>query len=620
MTIAASLPIAELKVWYQIPFSILAIVDLERVGWKECARSGSDDQRNYFHSFVSDALYGDGGRKPLIEHWVRECGVCGFEAERDTIGEGRLVERHTFQGQIDSVELRRHLPSCPEEDLGPHNPGLGVLIVGVCIKSVSRCTFDTMGRLQSASNEPSQITLQDAENALEWLRRIFSRWKAKAHKQVLEDGSNPERPGDSLSRVRVRSGAEWNVWKDGGALFEIEPWINDLTAPYSLGSPLAGHMMNAAHFGDERAFMTSAIHLASDAGGASDREVFKRIDEAHLLRLAEADAGGSGWLYQETFSRQQLASYHYQRHAPDPLADNGNLNHILIAPHHQCHLGIGEYWREYIADNVEKYYRDMQFLCIFEYYRLLQFSQRLTLAVKEKRDDGRDKPEVQMRFRQRLQGIRADLLEFTHLHHFSNVSSQIQPREMFTMLYDNMGLQGMFEEVSDEIAAANDFLALTEEQASAERAERLNNLVSYGVPLSLIAGLMGANIFVGEGGMTVPGGTEFGFRTQLFQLMMLVAVVGIGWATLTFFFQRNVTTERPPLKGAGIWFSTGIIGAALAGLLYFYVGSSVTNGEQMRKTEENIRNERSAPESADSSDPMLDSDGKSSDDTNGSGE
>ena len=531
--------LGEFRVWYHLPISMNVIPGDLGKNWQDLSESAqhsepSPEQRSYFHSHISETLWGDSEDK-LFKRW-RRIGLSGaeFSADRRQIWEKekkKVLSGCRLHGTIRSVEL-----CIVDQDASECDPALGILVVGVSFHSISKFT-DVEEPVNGPSSyqeieSRSKMTLANAQDALEWVRRIFPRWW------------NEGLPGDTLTSVNVPTCQEFVIHseeeKASGRTPSIFSWINELLLPIVLDGD------NATHFGDERAYMTSAILISphkKDVEAYKDGAAWQtmaRIGEGDLFRLAEADTSGSGYPYNAKFLGPLADAYFYNRHAPDLQTGSGNTAIYLMSHHHLCAIGCGDYYAQHIHKNVEDYYRHMQFLAVFEYFRLLQFSKRLTQLVKEAADDPS--------FGRRLFQIRKDFLSFTHRHHFSNISLQLQPREMYEKLYNVMGIKAMFDEVEQELAVATEFQVTKENKASVDRSEKLNALVAFGIPLTLITGIAGMNILVGDAAPDIPSlGADMSSATSeqhtamqsdqkydvdLFQISLISGLIFVLWGVL----------------------------------------------------------------------------------------
>ncbi len=514
---ARDIAVGRVRIWYHLPFAIYQMRSALE-GWSRLQDQASDDQANYFHSYVTKVLWAQSdvnGRAHLERYQKAEFVGKRFHAQKQVSRDGNHAFA-TFSGTVDEVSLRLFRP---RKKVDESNPAMGMLTVGV--------TFDEVSDEPTAASEtlalqnPRSLTLADAQDFLDWSRRVFARWPD------AKKGAKTYTAGDMIERLRVFAPDEDAPWKTIDGPFKLASWVRCLLKPFRMDGTVA------ELFGDERAFMTSGVLLQTDGPeDAEAREAVCAIQDEDLFRLAEADCSGDTPPYAMDFIRGRLDEYLYNRHAPSADAQSGNAAVSLIAHHHLCMVGAGGFFDHFILGapndpdrgpgHVDTYYRHLQFLAVYEYFRLVLFSQRLTRLVPKKQDK---------EFPVLLQKLREDFLDFTHIHHFSNVSLQLQPREMYSQLYETLGIEAQFADIENELRAANEFVEAKEAQAAAKRAEKLNDLISVGVPLSLIVGATGANLFIGEAHPTSPE-TPLPWATQLDHLATIVTPIAAVWALL----------------------------------------------------------------------------------------
>jgi len=555
---ASDIELEQFQVWYHLPLSLTSMP----AGISDCwshkqmpDKNASPAQRAYFHKPVSDALWGSDTSSDIFERFTRRgLGSLEFSAERRNVKEPNQDQEDEpafptffgsrFHGHVTSAEIRITKPQTRDDNpinLSENSPALAIFVLGVTFTAVTRFWDiplpDDLDTTTTIPDDNETLTLADAQNALEWVRRIFPRWWTKRGLS-----------GDTLTQVTVPTckdfPAERQLDKNGEPTTDLLPWIKELLGAFCPNGN------TITHFGDDRGYMTSAIHVKEhpsidqEIKGGPAWHTLARLKDSDKFRLAEADIAGSGYPYGASFLKRLRDDYFYERHAPDPKTDTGNSTLYMMSHHHLCALGCGDYYRDHIHQHAEEYYRHMQFLAVFEYFSLLQFSQRLTGLINQQLESSDA-------FGKELLTIRGDFLRFTHLHHFSNVSLQLQPREMFAKLYKTMGIEELFREVEQEIADAAEFHAMEEAQKSSKRSERLNNLVAFGVPISLISGFAGMNLLVGDlapeieqlGPPPDKSGLPIGLDVQLFQLAFISFLVLAVWAGAMAFFQPKIETR-----------------------------------------------------------------------------
>ena len=549
-----------LGVWYHLPVVLKKdpCTDLlaEGAGWvEESDPPYGMGQYTYFYRFVAEALWGvpgkDDRRKAAFRRFCRENSKQFIWIAEHRIPDSKDKNiHHLTQFRLGVFAPVLWVVSGPSQSKG--TPGLAILSLRVRVIGIRRAPpiVATADRSEIAKTRFRQLTLADGMDALDYIRRTFARWR------------KDDLPGDALNAVFQDGGtvhsmptkAEHDTFLAANGTPMVAPWVEALLAPIRINSE------HADHFGDERAYMTSVVAVETPEG-MTDIQAFRTIHDGAFFRLAEADRRGKGYAYQKPFLDTLRADYFYDRHAPDPDGYFGNTTRWITAPMHLCGIGTGRFMLTDAIPNCEKYYSLLQMLCVFEYYRLLQFSQRLSRLVEKK--PKMNPPE----FRKALLAIREDFLTFTHLHHFVNVTHQLQPAEMFTRLYHAMGLERLWREVEDELRSAAEYAAMEEQNEAAKRAERLNNLIAMGIPATLVVGALGMNILVAD---KFPAFFNHWFCTndnQIFQVAVVTTVVLVGW----FGLKRLVRGPRREAEG-GWKLKAPVVVAGLVALSLAVVG------------------------------------------------
>lgn len=476
-----------LDIFFQVPIYLSANSDLEMDGWTPTSYSDgiSFDQRNYFHTFVGNALFGDkSGSGPVFETFIKDCPNLNILADRvEVSGKGNERKFSTLRFELKLKKLEFRKTSLP------NSVGIFSVLVSLTGASRSRKHEDMAAALDDTHFTIEPLNLEIAQSALEYLRRLYPRWWR----------DEVDIPGDTVSQVIVTKSGETifkNAIKKSEYAEQLEPkffpWIEELIAPVVLSGPKS----NAEHFNDDRPFMFSSIVLDKDRSGygsLEDAEAFSAlVGDGDLFRLAEADPPGHTPLpYAMSFLDTIRERTFYDRHAPGEGAPNWRSTRYVFSQHHACGISVSDPKDFNLARHIDHYYRHMQFLCIFEYLTLLRFSQRLSRTVRKLK--GNDKA-----FAAELAALREEFLEFTHLHHFSNVSTQLQGREIFEKIYNSIGVDAMFGEVEAEIRSASEYAAGKIMLRQADNAERLARLASIGIPASIAVGAAGMNLMIGS--------------------------------------------------------------------------------------------------------------------------
>jgi len=449
-------------------------LEMTQNGWAEVQHNKAykSSQRSYFHEFAGKPIFGDilgqdfeflelqrnlPGRRdshgnydlPISLLKISDREKSDHDAQK---GEKKRFKGTEFYGKLKSIEIRV-----------PQNTTKFVDLAVVTVQlTLTSCKYlgvsDDLTELHNAPNQPRQdLTLADAQLALDNVRRAFARsWSYEnTHKNL---GLECDVPRECFSRIRLEDSDGTNFTAGPEDLFDktathdrVFPWISALLDPIQINS-----QSDVSHFGDDRAYMYSLIDIAAK-DGETNSEAIAQVSKSDLFRIAEAD---TPQVFDEsTTDTKPIYNYSpdylgnlkdkifYNRHAPHPQTTDTRATHFLFTEHHfsivTCLRDFGS-----LRTHLDIYYRHMQFMCVFENMALLWFSGRLSALVKH----DPDAPD----FTEALRKIRQQFLTFTHVHHFTNVSPQLQAKEMFDHMTSSVGNHRMYQEVEEELSAAAD--------------------------------------------------------------------------------------------------------------------------------------------------------------------
>lgn len=562
---SAAIPVDAAIVFYQLPFrlSFTEAGQLKDTGaWQEVDLSDSYGigQRTYFHTFCGQPIFGDGCGEGSEFLTLNRPDCEGAELCLDLIQIANgCFELTRFHAKLEAVELRTTNGTCK------NFLGLSVMTIAVRYSGVSKWHAATLEAL--LEHDPSQssaqtLSLADTQLLLEYARRFMCRrW--------------PEQnavPDDVLFRIWRKTLRSWEASQvpdreallpKGRQVAAVLPWIASLLAPFDWSrseDPSADG--GARHFGDERAIMFSVIRLASEEG--KEREALQAVSDGNMFRLAEADGPGpDDFNYSPDFLYPMKDAIFYDRHAPHAKTSSMRTTRYLFTESHFCALVSGSFPIELM---VNLYYRHMQFMLLFELAALLMFSQRVTCLVRQTRAIGEG-------FQKEIRQIRQDFLTFTHVHHSTNVSSQIQPREMYAKMLAATGVSDFYDEVDAEIRNATDYAIAQSSLREAETANNLQDILSVGVAISVVTGILGMNVVVGQGPWTY-GDTTYDDWGVVFFLSGVVGLV--AWIARRILRRRSGAVPEPAARSSVDWLFGGSVLSMVAALALLTIASRVT--------------------------------------------
>lgn len=487
----------------------------------------------YFHEFVQDFLYRrhDGRDSAPPFHLFAREDVKQVEV---TFGNGATGE---VKRQLDVERLNLYL----------FRTGAAILVLEV-----------------AAKGKPCGWTLAEFQTFHDSFRRLYAPFFYGGREAPLDFIprkvcwlDNQGKRLEGLGRVQAE-------WSSETAACDVEPFVEKPDNEGRRWPPLFGHWRflladalplrptdnRERHFwrpvSDERLPTMATLSVTpmeegkplwSASGDSKKKQIdeccvesFQKVREGDLMRLCFADgAGEDDYPYDQGFLEKSWDKNTYKR-----FQSQGTL--YLFSGYAFVAIGAGAFFDNVASEHVRRHYFQMGLLLHFEKAALLSFSAQISRAVQ--RFGGVRNRE---RFAQAMSGIQEQFLHFTHRFRFTGLSNQLQAGEMFAQWRDRLELGALYEDVGEELRAANAFLDAQEQKAQTRAAARLSQVATIGVVFGLAVGTLGMNVVFTEHllpELMGEGGPSLGLFAQL-RLVALVfggfSLVGIALLTALSF-------------------------------------------------------------------------------------
>lgn len=264
-----------------------------------------------------------------------------------------------------------------------------------------------------------------------------------------------------------------------------------------------------------------------------------KLSDALWLRLVYMDQPGNGFAYNRKFEPDWKKRYCYDRHW---YGEYGTR--YLISSY--SFLCVGDPCEDLFPKTIEQHFRrmyaDMMLLNQFQFAALLALSNWISDAVPEPAQAERKRQHL----RNEVKELRAIYVSFVQRFWFTNVSNQIQARELYAKIRDHIGTETLYEEVSRQLADVNEYLEAEEQADQSDAALKLNVLAGVGlgasVPLSALA-LLGDKVswfgkFNSEAAL---GGRP---ASWLLDSSVIVVSIGLAYLLLGWLLSVMVMGER----------------------------------------------------------------------------
>lgn len=219
--------------------------------------------------------------------------------------------------------------------------------------------------------------------------------------------------------------------------------------------------------------------------------------------------------------------------------------------------GVGEadnpVFSKVLLNHFRYHYFALMLIAQFHRSTLLSFQHRL--AEKSEELLSKSKRGKYRRFRVDVEAIATDFLRFRTRYWFSEVSNQIQGRELFGMLRSELNLDKLYDETSRDIESAH---ALLEQRSEAEFSQAATRLAWIGAVLAAAGPFVA---FIDK--MTQPGAYLADYQNLVWSFSLatvfafIVAILSAGWLRKELFRSSHT---RGLLACAGVFVVTMLLG------------------------------------------------------------
>lgn len=227
------------------------------------------------------------------------------------------------------------------------------------------------------------------------------------------------------------------------------------------------------------------------------------LTKGDFMRLAFADDGGDShtFPYSTSFAETFEAEYAYDRFWEAPNDLNKIPGHNWMNTRYFCcgyaFTMIGEHNESFFTDikggalaHFRHHYFQMGLIAHFHKAALLMLWDELAQAVAK---FSKDKHSRQA-FREDVSDILERLLHFTHRYWFTEISNQIQAKELFNLWSQHLGSRELFERIMKEAQDAHQYLEMDAQQRQTDTTIRLTVIATIGLGMALVLGVFGGGL------------------------------------------------------------------------------------------------------------------------------
>jgi len=147
-----------------------------------------------------------------------------------------------------------------------------------------------------------------------------------------------------------------------------------------------------------------------------------------------------------------------------------------------------KFFPKLIATHTLTIYYQMAILCLAQRATMLRFQTEVTI-IKDL-ENSKKNPDVVSK---EISGIYQNYIEFVNKLYFREVTSQIQGIEMYSQLQEVMNIHDDIKDLDDEIEELHTYANLLEQANETKAANKLNEVVIWFLPATLLFGIFGSN-------------------------------------------------------------------------------------------------------------------------------
>ena len=267
-----------------------------------------------------------------------------------------------------------------------------------------------------------------------------------------------------------------------------------------------------------------------------------KLKEGGWVRLANFDGPGEGLPYAKKFLETFEADCCYDRFW-DPEDSKKQTRYLTTGFGFAQVLKKGDSNWNLWHRHYRTLYFQMALISHFHQAVLQNLSDQMAL-VAQKADLEGEHQELLI-YRKNIKQIMAQIIQFTQTYWFTDVSNQIQARELFALLRKHLGLEALFAQVTAEGRETNAFLNRLEDERTAKATENFNRIAMIGTVLGVTVGAMGMN-------MLIPG-QEYDWHV-LYAWAHGGFILGI---TVTAMILMTWALRKLPLNASRAWIPLG---------------------------------------------------------------
>ena len=424
----------------------------------------------YFHAYIQAFLYDKGGKteeRPLRLFRRKAPGELemGLDIDAWTLGE------ESGKTRID-VTL-------PIERMHLYLFELGVAILAIEVAIPAKPTV----RIGSEVRPMKLAHAQALNNAL---RRLYPPYFLEDTIKENRVDAIPEYPASlkwSISPGTVRLlPRTWIAQVVANRRNPVDPVWKRILSPIVIDPETLGDKPNWRQIIDER--IPSMMMLGVREASGMTRGDFVRL-------CFQDEPGRDEYPYAESF----LEGFE-KKHCYDRFWHGETGTRYMFSGYSMIMFGNGDpanpkdFFHATLGEHFRRHYFQMGLLIQLQFAALLSLSHRVSEAVKNKKNGDKTV------FRDEMLDIEREFLAFEQRYWFSQVSNQLQAREIYDLWLERTNVAKVYLEVREQVRAANTYLDAREQAAQTSATTRLSVIATFGVISGAALAFLGMNVLM----------------------------------------------------------------------------------------------------------------------------
>ncbi|MEM9943145.1 MAG: hypothetical protein AAF939_16395, partial [Planctomycetota bacterium] len=494
---------------------------LSASGWSEVGVGSSKvdsdytyEEVVYFHPFVRDFLFGDGQQ----DHTER----ARRRFVRSDLNQLH-VEVKSGSDQIPDVNVRLRVE---RTEIFLIRPRIAVVMIELSNRVPNEAADSSGSDQPKLDDARTKLSLADVQFLQSKLRTIYPPYFDHNDQHgncasIFEWGgiSSPSNRHTQTHaddfREFTQAGGEPPIFSHWQSLFD-RPDGTHAIEPLQSAKDLESGKLYFQQLIDDRMPGMSFITV-------KDPDEIQQEDEDQLPGF---DVPGFSYAQETRDKERSQFTYRRFRHKKTTYYCNG-VSFALVC-------GTKERFSTLLIDHFRRHYTHLAVIAQYQHAALLYFFDQLAIVSRQMGLEDCDAENTPTGWQARLTKLQQRFLKFKTRSFFTEVSNQIQPKELFALWYQNLGTGDLFERASATSRELYEVVENREVKRLSNAQMALSTVATWGLAVSIFLSFMalGLSLFESWAGSTAADGkgmVAFGFAVVISFLLSALPAFGFIW-------------------------------------------------------------------------------------------